>query len=282
MSRARGIRRRAVWMVEVLFILALAAFSMHGITLVWDANTDVDLDGYVVYSGTNSHSYNTRNFVGNITSNQLSGLLGGIKYFFAVTARNTSGLESDFSNEVTVRLPTNLHPPVVSYIQDVTIPMGSSTAALPFMIGDWEIPASDLFVSASSGNPSLVLSSGIKLSGSGSTRYITITPDATKLGTAAISVYVSNGAMTTTNIFKVNVGGGRPVESDLWLTSSGLKLIWSSNPWSLFRVFYKTNISDSAWTQASLDLVSVGPTTSWTDSSFHQSPSRFYRVVQVE
>jgi len=38
---------------------------------------------------------------GNVTSYQVINLTGGQTYFFAVTAYNTSGIESGFSNEAT-------------------------------------------------------------------------------------------------------------------------------------------------------------------------------------
>jgi len=282
LNSAKRIRKRLLWLGEVIIILILAAFSMQGINLVWDANTDVDLAGYVLYSGTNSRAYNAWKFIGNVTTNKLTGLLAGVNYFFAITAKNTSGIESDFSNEIFVRMPLSNHPPSISFIAPVSIAMGGSSEPIPFTIGDLEIPASNLFVSASCSNPSLVLSSGIKLSGSGSNRVVTIIPDTTKIGTAEISVFVSNGANTSTNTFLVDVGSGRAVVSDFWLSTGGLKLIWASKPWSLFRVFYKTNLSDLSWTQASVDLVSINNTTSWTDTRVKQSAARFYKVLQID
>jgi endoglucanase len=101
-------------------ILALSAFSMKAITLVWNANTDPDLAGYTVYSGTNSHVYNKANYVGNVTSNTPAGLIPGMTYYFAITAKNTSGLESDFSNEIAVDVQPNLGQPVAATTQLVS------------------------------------------------------------------------------------------------------------------------------------------------------------------
>jgi hypothetical protein len=41
--------------------------------------------------------------VGDVTTNKVTGLIVGVNYFFAVTARATNGLESDYSNEVSYR-----------------------------------------------------------------------------------------------------------------------------------------------------------------------------------
>jgi hypothetical protein len=281
-NRQRRTRKKLLWLAQVFFILGVAALSMHGITLVWDANTNSNVAGYVLYSGTNRGAYYARSFLGNVTSNRLSGLLRGVNYFFAITTRTLSGMESDFSNETLVRLPLSNHPPTITAISDVSIGLGGATDPIPFRIGDSEIPAANLYLTASCSNPNLVLSSGIKFSGTGSNRFVTVTPDATKMGSASISIFVSNGSSVATNVFTLNVGSGTPVASDFWLTSGGLKLIWSSHPWSLFRVFYKTNLSDLCWTQASMDLVSVGTTTSWTDATVKQSAARFYKVLQID
>src|SRR5690349_21646306 len=78
----------------------LSVQSALGVTLAWDRNSEPDIAGYILHSGTNSGVYlNTVN-VRNVTTNMVSGLTPGVTYYFAVTAYNTSGLESDFSNEI--------------------------------------------------------------------------------------------------------------------------------------------------------------------------------------
>ncbi len=76
------------------------------VTLQWDANSEPDLAGYRVYykansSGQPSGDYDTVVDAGNTTSKTIEGLEDDIVYYFAVTAYDTSGLESDFSNEIT-------------------------------------------------------------------------------------------------------------------------------------------------------------------------------------
>jgi fibronectin type 3 domain-containing protein len=71
------------------------------IQLQWDANSEADLAGYKVYSGVASRAYGTPTDVGNVTSYRVTALAAGILYI-AVTAYNTAGAESGFSNEVTV------------------------------------------------------------------------------------------------------------------------------------------------------------------------------------
>lgn len=75
--------------------------------LVWDAPaTNPDgtplngaLAGYKVYYGTSSGSYSMVIDAGNVTSYDVSGLTAGT-YYFVVTAYDTVGSESPYSNEV--------------------------------------------------------------------------------------------------------------------------------------------------------------------------------------
>jgi len=72
------------------------------LTLSWDLNTVPDLAGYQVYYGTASREYVYSIDVGDIIVYRLDDFLDGVTYFIAVTAYDTSGNESDFSNEVSV------------------------------------------------------------------------------------------------------------------------------------------------------------------------------------
>jgi hypothetical protein len=74
------------------------------ITLAWDGSTDFDLGGYKVYYGTTSRNYDGSLDVGNWTSCTISSLEQGETYYFAVTAYNTEGSESGYSNEVSIKI----------------------------------------------------------------------------------------------------------------------------------------------------------------------------------
>jgi len=69
-------------------------------SLTWGPNTETDLAGYKVYVGTSSRVYGSPISVGNLTSYALANLQVGSTYYFAVTAYDSNGNESDFSNEV--------------------------------------------------------------------------------------------------------------------------------------------------------------------------------------
>ncbi len=99
-----------ILMLTLLFA-APDAFSASA-TLSWDApttNTDgsplADLAGYKLYYGTSSGSYSQTINVGTTSSYTVTGLLGGT-YYFAVTAYDSEGNESAYSNEVSKAFTT--------------------------------------------------------------------------------------------------------------------------------------------------------------------------------
>ncbi|MFB3924900.1 MAG: malectin domain-containing carbohydrate-binding protein [Syntrophales bacterium] len=75
------------------------------VTLAWDANSESDLAGYKVYYGTSSRNYSSRIDVGNWTGCTISGLSAGSTYYFAATAYDTGGLESEYCAEVSYTIP---------------------------------------------------------------------------------------------------------------------------------------------------------------------------------
>lgn len=82
--------------------LTVSAPATSSATLTWNANTDADLAGYKVYRATASGAYGaplTSLPVGTLTY-QATGLQSGTTYYFVVTAYDTAGNESTYSNEV--------------------------------------------------------------------------------------------------------------------------------------------------------------------------------------
>ena len=68
------------------------------ITLKWDRNPEPNIAGYNVYYGIISGEYVRMKSVANTTA--IIGLKGSRTYYFAVTAYNTNGVESELSEEV--------------------------------------------------------------------------------------------------------------------------------------------------------------------------------------
>lgn len=85
-------------MIKTLPLLALA-LPCAAATLEWDANSETNLAGYKVYVGAASRSYSTNWTTTNTTFTVTNVPVNGSN-FFAVTAFDTGGLESEYSDEV--------------------------------------------------------------------------------------------------------------------------------------------------------------------------------------
>lgn len=100
------------------WLCAVPAYAAD-VTLAWDPNQEADLEGYAVYyrSSTPGPPYN---LFGYFTTDDLSdpanptvtvtGLNKGANYYFAVTAYNTKGNESGFSNTVCAEIGDVIAP----------------------------------------------------------------------------------------------------------------------------------------------------------------------------
>ena len=84
---------------QVLVTLAITAPASTKATLTWNGNTESDLAGYKVYTGTSSGAYGPPVDVGKVTTFDVINLQSGKTYYFAVTAYDKSGNESGNSNE---------------------------------------------------------------------------------------------------------------------------------------------------------------------------------------
>jgi len=105
--------------LALTLILAVLATPAHSadVTLAWDPNSEPDLAGYRVYykeafsgppyNGSGATEGDSPIDVGNVTEFTVHGLTDGVTYFFVVTAYDTEGFESGYSNEVA----TNGHTP---------------------------------------------------------------------------------------------------------------------------------------------------------------------------
>ena len=92
------------WIVN-LVACAAVALAVAGlargetVTLAWDASVSTNVAGYRIYYGTNSRAYFCVTNAGLVLT-QTVVLPHRGRWFFAATAYDTNGLESDFSGEV--------------------------------------------------------------------------------------------------------------------------------------------------------------------------------------
>ena len=109
---------KKLWVLFICLLISICVFIVlvfsdakgaHAaeVSLQWDANTEADLAGYKVYSGTTSGEYGMPAIVplASLTTPSAPGytvtaLDPSKRWYFVVTAYDTEGLESDYSNEV--------------------------------------------------------------------------------------------------------------------------------------------------------------------------------------
>jgi len=86
----------------LIFIPSAIAINTSKLTLVWDANTEPNLDGYNIYTGLLPGG--PYKLIGTNEANNTEftwhDLPNNIDHYFVVTAFNDEGLESGYSNEV--------------------------------------------------------------------------------------------------------------------------------------------------------------------------------------
>jgi hypothetical protein len=99
--------RLYIFIIPVIIILSAAASFAGDVTLSWgppainsDGTILTDLAGYKIYYGTTSGNYVYYVDIGNVINYRIMDLGEGLTYYFAVTAYDTSGNESEFSAEV--------------------------------------------------------------------------------------------------------------------------------------------------------------------------------------
>ena len=93
------------WLAAGLTLLTGAAGATPQVTLAWDASASPTVTGYRLYYGATSREYTNIVDVGDLTTATISNLVESTTYFFAVTAYDIAGLESDFSTEISYTVP---------------------------------------------------------------------------------------------------------------------------------------------------------------------------------
>lgn len=94
----------------ILISLGAQAQNTASVSLAWNPDATPGLVGYNLYQGAASGSYTNMITVGLQTNATVSGLAFGVKYYFAVTAVTSVGLESPYSNEINYTPATNPPP----------------------------------------------------------------------------------------------------------------------------------------------------------------------------
>ena len=88
-----------VCFAAIFLFCTISQAAAATVSLAWDPSTSQNISGYKLYMGNASGAYDTSITLGNQTTYTVSDLSAGT-WYFAVTAFDVDGNESDFSNEV--------------------------------------------------------------------------------------------------------------------------------------------------------------------------------------
>ena len=74
---------------------------------------------------------------------------------------------------------------------------------------------------------------------------------------------------------------GPPMITGLARVTNGMSLTWTSTPGKVYRVQFKTHLSESEWTDLSGDVSATSATATKIDETTSASAQRFYRVIKL-
>src|SRR5262245_24686845 len=200
MSYARALCSGLLLVVAATIAQSLRADS---IVLAWDSNSEPDIAGYTVYYGESTGSYINSTNLGLVTTNLVEGLTPGLTYFFAVTAYNTNGLESDFSNEVSYQVPTNSPLALLGLPLQLTFNKNTS-AQLPFTVRGAG-SGSNLILRVTTSNPLLLPTKRLFFQGTGTNRTLVASPVLNKWGKVKAVVTANDGGVIVTQAIALSV-----------------------------------------------------------------------------
>ncbi len=206
--------RRAAHVVLFAGLFAgLGNFSLRAVnvTLAWDPVPGTGVAGYNVYYGQISRGYSSVAATA-ATAATVSNLQAGVTYYFAVTTRSTTGLESDYSTEISytpAAVAVNQRP-TLNALANVTI-NEDAPAQVVDLTGISSGSATEnqaLIVTAFSGNTALIPNPTLNYTSPNPNGLLTFTPVPNASGSATLTVMVDDGGTTNNTLirtFTVNV-----------------------------------------------------------------------------
>ena len=148
-------------------------------------------------------SYTSPNTTGSIGFTPVASAYGTATVTVTVNDGGTSN--NIVSRSFNVVVSQVNQPPTITAIPNQIVATNTSTGPISFVIGDAETPATNLTVSASSDNVTVIPNNNIVFGGAGANRTVNVTPAADQAGVANITVTVSDGTNTASSTFRVTV-----------------------------------------------------------------------------
>jgi len=96
--------------ISLMIVIPVCVYGAI-VRVSWEEDMGTDVAGYSVYYGTSSMTYTQSLDVGSCTDSiEIGDLDEGYTYYFAVTAYDSGGNESNYSEEVSVFIPGEDYP----------------------------------------------------------------------------------------------------------------------------------------------------------------------------
>jgi hypothetical protein len=207
--------RSSVWVKRAILLALVAGLPLAAragtVTLAWDASASTNsIANYKIYYGGASATYTNSVSAGTNLTATVSNLVAGATYYFAATATDTNGLESDYSTEVSTVIPSANQPPTLNALANITINENAAlqTVNLSGITSGASNEVQTLTVTASSSNPGLIPAPAVSYFSPNTTGSISFTPVAYAYGSATITVTVNDGGTSnniTSRTFSVTV-----------------------------------------------------------------------------
>jgi len=194
------------YLMMVLGVVALEKALGAEANLSWNDNSSNE-SGFRIERSSDGQSFSQIATVDvNTTTYSDTGLHSNTTYWYRVNAYNEYG-ESGYTNVVSLTTEPDINePPTISAILDQSVKVDSGpSGAIAFTVGDPETDSSQLLLSASSSDESLIPISAIQLTNDQSGSSISFSPAPGKSGSSIITVYVTDGVNIVTETFQVSV-----------------------------------------------------------------------------
>lgn len=186
----------AGFLIALNTLTSISALGGPSVNLAWDPSASTNVAGYNVYYGVASGIYTNVVPAGNVTNTTISGLASNTIYYFAATAYDSNGIESDFSVETNyITSPLLNYPPTLNPIANLTIyeNAGQQTINLTGITSGSSNEFQNLTVMAWSGNQGLIPNPGVIYVSPNTSATLKFTPTPLSNGTATITVVVNDG-----------------------------------------------------------------------------------------
>ena len=167
-----GLARPGAQILFGLLLVAAAGFPQRAdagdVVFEWNANSEPDIAGYIMYSGKASGKYDTWIDVKNVTRYTVSGLPAGT-YYFSLTAYDISGKDSGYANEISVVVgsvddrPPAIMTVVTTGITDAAATIGWTTDEPSDALVEFGLDAN--YGSAIAADPALTTTHAVQLTG---------------------------------------------------------------------------------------------------------------------